>query len=32
MQKPLTLGDPPPPKSDQLLDGEQIMANKRVGA
>ena len=32
MQKPLTLGvSPPPPQSDQLLDWEQIMANKRVG-
>ena len=33
MQKPLTLGDspPPPPQSDQLLDWERIMANKRVG-
>ena len=31
MQKPLTLGDSPPPQSDQLLDWERIMANKRVG-
>ena len=32
MQKPLTLGDsPPPPHTDQLLDWERIMANKRVG-
>ena len=30
MQKPLTLGDFPP-QSDQLLDWERIMANKRVG-
>ena len=31
MQKPLTLGDCPLPQSDQLLDWERIMANKRVG-
>ena len=32
MQKPLTLGDSPrPAQSDQLLDRERIMANKRVG-
>ena len=31
MQKPLTLGDSPPPQSDQLFDWERIMANKRVG-
>ena len=32
MQRPLTLGDSPPPRqSDQLLDWERIMANKRVG-
>ena len=32
MQKPLTLGDSPPPQSDQLLDWERVMANKRVAA
>ena len=31
MPKPLTPGDSPPPKSDQLLHWERIMANKRVG-
>ena len=28
---PSTLGDPPPSQSDQLLELERIIANKRVG-